>query len=166
MYINLQDFLNDWQTESQLTISLFSKIEDSKKSIKINDHLRSLGRLAWHITQTMTEMLTRSGIFEKDVLEGQPVPKTMEEITEVYSRYSTELSIMLEQKWAGSDLNEEINMYGEMWEKRKILAVVIKHQIHHRGQMTAIMRMLEMQVPGLYGPAREEWAQFGMEAQE
>jgi uncharacterized damage-inducible protein DinB len=31
-------------------------------------------------------------------------------------------------------------MYGEMWAKGKILAVLIGHQAHHRAQMTVLMR--------------------------
>ncbi|MNF01709.1 DinB family protein [compost metagenome] len=53
-------------------------------------------------------------------------------------------------------------MYGELWEKGKILRVLISHQSHHRGQMTVIMRILGLPVPGLYGPSKEEWAEFGM----
>jgi uncharacterized damage-inducible protein DinB len=42
--------------------------------------------------------------------------------------------------------------------------MMIKHIVHHRGQMTVLMRQAGVQVPGIYGPAREEWSQMGMEA--
>lgn len=166
MYCNLQDFLKDWQTESQLTLNVFSKIEDQKKSKKINDNLRSLERLAWHITQTLTEMLFRAGLFESDNLEKVPVPESIKQNMKIYSSYSLELTGLVKDKWENTDLSDKIEMYGEMWEKRHILSVLVKHQIHHRGQLTAIMRMLEMEVLGTYGPAKEEWTKFGMEPQE
>ena len=43
------------------------------------------------------------------------------------------------------------------------LAVLVRHQAHHRGQMTVLMRQAGLKVPGVYGPAREEWAEFGMQ---
>lgn len=42
--------------------------------------------------------------------------------------------------------------------------VLIQHQNHHRGQMTVLMRQAGLPVPGIYGPAKEEWTTFGLEA--
>jgi uncharacterized damage-inducible protein DinB len=39
-----------------------------------------------------------------------------------------------------------------------ILQSLIRHQIHHRGQMTILMREAHVVVPGVYGPSREESA--------
>jgi len=166
MYSNLPDFFNDWQEESQLTLSVFTKIDEAAKSVKIKDNLRSLDRLAWHITQTLTEMPFRAGILESDVLENEPVPESIKKISEIYQYQSNILAETLKANWQDTDLTEIIEVYGEKWEKRKILSMLIKHQIHHRGQMTAMMRMLEMQVPGTYGPSKEEWTQYGMSPQE
>ena len=44
------------------------------------------------------------------------------------------------------------------------LMTLINHQNHHRGQMTVLMRQAGLTVPGVYGPAKEEWAAAGMEA--
>ncbi|MEA3297729.1 MAG: DinB family protein, partial [candidate division Zixibacteria bacterium] len=43
---------------------------------------------------------------------------------------------------------------------------LIQHQIHHRGQMTVLMRQAGIKVPSLYGPAKEDWAQMGLEPPE
>ena len=37
------------------------------------------------------------------------------------------------------------------------LMTLINHQNHHRGQMTVLMRQAGLTVPGVYGPAKEEW---------
>ena len=49
-------------------------------------------------------------------------------------------------------------MYGEKWRERKTLGVLVTHQIHHRAQLTVVMRLAGLKVPGVYGPAKEEWA--------
>jgi uncharacterized damage-inducible protein DinB len=59
---------------------------------------------------------------------------------------------------------QEDDMYGEMWKRGFTLYNLITHQIHHRGQMTVLMRQSGLKVPGFYGPSFEEWAQYGMEA--
>ena len=59
----------------------------------------------------------------------------------------------------------EDDMYGEMWKKGKTLGVLVTHQIHHRGQLTVVMRLAGLKVPGVYGPAKEEWANYGMKPQ-
>jgi uncharacterized damage-inducible protein DinB len=53
-------------------------------------------------------------------------------------------------------------MYGEKWTRGFTLTSLILHQVHHRGQMTVLMRQAGLEIPGLYGPARQEWAAFGM----
>ena len=47
------------------------------------------------------------------------------------------------------------------WTKGQALSVLLVHQIHHRGQMTVLMRQAGLKVPGIYGPALEEWERYG-----
>jgi len=37
------------------------------------------------------------------------------------------------------------------------------HELHHRGQLTVLMRQAGLVVPGIFGPAQEEWTRYGME---
>ncbi len=166
MYRSIEDFITDWQPEAEFTLKIFSSIPDDKKSEKVHENIRTLDRLAWHITQTLTEMPFRAGIIEQDYLDKKPIPNSIADISEVYKKYNEELTRLLIEKWSNLDLSEKIEVYGQKWERKKILSVLIKHQSHHRAQMTIIMRFLNIQVPGVYGPAKEEWTNFGMEAQE
>ncbi len=53
---------------------------------------------------------------------------------------------------------------GHWTAKLKDIALQLNyHSIHHRAQMIVVMRMLGLSVPGIYGPAREEWAAYGMQ---
>ena len=38
-------------------------------------------------------------------------------------------------------------MYGEMWKRGTTLGVIISHQIHHRAQLTVVMRLNGLKVP-------------------
>lgn len=163
MYTDRKVFVEEWKMETELTLKIFSAVPDNKMEEKVNENVRSLGFMAWHITQTLTEMCNKAGIFSEDKLEGYQVPSTMKDISEIYKKYSDIIVAEIENNWTDESLSEQVNMYGEMWEKRQVLNVLIKHQIHHRAQMTVVMRLLDVKVPGIYGPSKEEWAQFGME---
>ena len=69
-------------------------------------------------------------------------------------------------EWTDASLEQEVDMYGERWQNGFTVFALIAHQTHHRGQMTVLMRQAGLRVPGVYGPAREEWAAMGMAAME
>lgn len=166
MYRSIEDFLTNRKEEELKTVKIFSLITPETKSVKIHENVRSLERLAWHITQTLTEMGKHAGLFETDLLHELPVPGSFAEIIEHYTNYNTLLMRAVRLKWTDSSLSDPVNMYGEEWKKGKILSVIIAHEGHHRSQMTVIMRMLGLPVPGLYGPSKEEWSDMGMPAMD
>jgi len=166
MYRNTDDFLTDWQLEADNTARVFENITEDTKAIKINPNIRTLERLAWHITQTITEMGTKAGLFDEDVLEHLAAPANFKEIVAAHQKYNVLLAEAVSTRWTNNTLNEEVNMYGQIWTKGTILDVLVKHEAHHRSQMTVIMRMVGLPVPGLYGPSQEDWATMGMPAME
>lgn len=163
MYRNITDFLTDWKYETEGTLKVFSMITEETRQLKINEHVRSLERLGWHLTQSIAEMGHKAGLFPVDLLENNPIPDSISELLNTYQEYCELLSTAVSSKWTDSSLQDKVDMYGEEWEKSKILQVLILHQTHHRGQMTVIMRVLELPVPGIYGPSKEEWASMGMQ---
>jgi uncharacterized damage-inducible protein DinB len=68
--------------------------------------------------------------------------------------------------WNDGTLEVEDDMYGEKWKRGLTLAILVNHESHHRGQMTVLMRQAGLKVPGVVGPAKEEWAQYNMPAPE
>ncbi|MFD1255780.1 DinB family protein [Mucilaginibacter terrae] len=166
MYSSITEFLNDWQQEGTNSALVFNNVTDDTKTIKIHPNIRSLERLAWHITQTITEMGTKAGLFDEDALEHAPTPTTFAEIAAVHQKYNAQLALAVSSRWMDSNLAENVNMYGQEWTKGHILKVLVGHEAHHRSQMTVIMRFVGLPVPGLYGPAQEDWAAMGMPAME
>ena len=63
-------------------------------------------------------------------------------------------------------LDTVVDMYGEKWSYAVILTVIVRHEIHHRAQMTVLMRQAGLKVPGIYGPSKEEWVNYNMPAQD
>ena len=166
MYHTIKEFLDDWKYESESTLKVFSNLTDESLSQKITPKGRSLGRLAWHITATIGEMLNRTGLKFEELKDDYSFPHHATDFIEKYKSASKSLEEQLSNDWTDGSLSEQINMYGEMWTKEAVLTSLIKHQIHHRAQMTVVMRAAGLKVPGIYGPAYEEWQQFNMKPME
>jgi uncharacterized damage-inducible protein DinB len=165
MYRTIQDFLEDWSSESAATLRVFERLTDQSLSARVEGG-RTLGRIAWHLTATLQEMLERTGLDIDSSLQDEHTPSGAVEIVESYRRGAARVAEQVASRWKDEDLTEEVEMYGERWAKGKVLQVLIVHQAHHRGQMTVLMRQAGLVVPGVAGPAREEWAAWGMPAME
>lgn len=162
---HISDFVEIWNYESEATLKVFNNLTDDSLSQKVTDQGRSLGFLAWHITQSIGEMMSKTGMEFPGFEENAPAPKSANEIVKLYEKYSL-LMLNQVQTWNDNMLTDQLDMYGQKWLRADVLSSLAAHQNHHRGQMTVLMRQAGLKVPGVYGPAKEEWAQFGMPAME
>jgi len=168
MYYKISDFIEDWKYESESTIKMLSNLNDESLTAKFNNEIRTAGRLAWHIAGAISELGHRMGLTFKEIDQDSPFPPSAKEIVDEYKRASYGLIKEITEKWNDEALLIEDKMtgQGDMWSRGKTLGVLITHQIHHRAQLTVVMRLAGLKVPGVYGPAKEEWAAYGMEPQE
>jgi len=164
MFTSLATFLFAWEKESDSTQKIFDCLTDNSLNQAVTADDRTLGRIAWHIVTTIPEMLSRTGLVIHSIQEDAPVPSTAKTIADSYKEVNNALVTEIKNQWNDQTLLEEREMYGESWTIGTTLNVLISHQIHHRGQMTVLMRQAGLKVPGVMGPSREEWSQYGMEA--
>jgi uncharacterized damage-inducible protein DinB len=111
-------------------------------------------------------MMIRTGLSLSGPPPDAPLPTTAQEISRAYDRAATSLLEQIKARWTDATLEQEDDMYGEKWKRGATLVGLILHQTHHRGQMTVLMRQAGLEIPGIYGPARQEWAALGMEPPE
>jgi uncharacterized damage-inducible protein DinB len=163
MYHTVEEFLNHWAYESSETQKLLEGLTDTSLPQPMYPGGRTLGRLAWHIAQTVPEMMNQTGLAVVGVDEHAPTPPTAAAIAQGYAAAAASLASEVQSKWTDATLVTTDPMYGFTWTKAETMTALISHQIHHRGQLTVLMRQAGLRVPGIYGPAQEEWAEFGME---
>ncbi len=163
MYRKIEDFINDWEYESEETLKIFRQLTDEALDRTFHDGHRTLGRLAWHITYTLAEMMHTAGLpIEK--IATEPETFKAESLVNFYAKEADEIKKIVQRQWSDEELAETVPMYGEEWSKGLVLSILIRHQAHHRGQMTILMRQAGLKVPGVYGPSKEEWEAMGMPA--
>lgn len=163
MYTSTSQFLKDWNYESDSTIKLIDNLSDESLKQKVTPEGRSLGFLAWHLAQTIPEMMGKTGLKIEGPEENAPMPESVNDIKSAFEKASNSFAEQLKKSWTDKDLSTEDEMYGEKWKKGMTLLYLMLHQAHHRGQMTVLMRQAGLKVPGIYGPSKEEWAAYGME---
>jgi uncharacterized damage-inducible protein DinB len=163
MIRTLDEFLSEWGHEVNSTQKVLDVLTDESLDQQINDEYRTLGSLAWHIVTSLHEMLSRTGLVFDGAAHDSAVPLTAKEIADGYRTSSENMIMAMKEQWNDESLKEIDDMYGEKWPKWLTLTIVNKHQIHHRGQLTVLMRLAGLRVPGVYGPSREEWAEMSAE---
>ncbi len=166
MYQTIDSFLDDWKGETATTLRVLRVLTDESLRQKVTPEGRSLGFIAWHLVLTIAEMGGKAGLPVSGPAEDAPQPGTAAGIVAAYEAAARSLAELLRARWNDRMLGEEVPLYGRPWRRVSILASIVHHQIHHRGQMTVLMRQAGLPVPGIYGPAREEWAKMGMNPQE
>jgi uncharacterized damage-inducible protein DinB len=161
MITSIHEFREIWREESNFTRRAIAALSDASLAQPVCDDHRTLGRISWHVIASIPDTMCRTGLsVQGPELDSTPSSKASEHVT-AYELASASLVRAIDG-WTDADLDTEDDMFGERWTRRFTLQVLINHQIHHRGQMTVLMRQAGLRVPGIYGPAKEDWAQWNM----
>jgi uncharacterized damage-inducible protein DinB len=168
MFRRLDDFGKAWNEETSHTLAVLEAIPDPALGTAIAPGHRDLRRLAWHLVESLIAMPTQMGLAipgAERVKGGfiEEPPPTMKLVMAAYLAASEGFLKGL-AGWSDSDLEREDELYGEIWRRGYTLHVLMLHQAHHRGQMTVLMRQAGLPVPSFYGPVKEGWAAYGVEA--
>lgn len=164
MFRNIEDFAKAWDYEAEMTGKALLNLTDESLDRKVYDDGRTLGFLGWHLAVTLNEMLALVGLTIEAPTPEAECPTSAAEIARVYGIGARSVRDEVAKNWNADTLLIEDEMYGETWSRGMTLFYLICHQTHHRGQMTVLMRQAGLRVPGIYGPAKEEWAAFGAPA--
>jgi uncharacterized damage-inducible protein DinB len=164
----LKDILvPEFDMEMDNTRRALERVPDGKFAWKPHDKSGSLGWLAGHVANiphwavmTMTqESLDLAPVGAPR--PSLPTPATQKEVLDVFDKNRADARAALA---AGNDASFAkpwaLLMAGKQLFSEPRSAVlrrmVFNHIIHHRGQLTVYLRLLDVPVPGLYGPSADE----------
>lgn len=157
MYHTIEEFAQEWKHEANSTQKILNALTDQSLQQVVAPGHRTLGQIAWHIVTTLHEMLSRTGLEFEAATDESEVPASAQLIAQSYQQASENLLAAIQEQWTDESLTLKSDMYGEQWLNGVTLSITNYHQIHHRGQMTILMRQAGLKVPGMYGPSQEEW---------
>ncbi|MUT65638.1 DinB family protein [Paenibacillus sp. NEAU-GSW1] len=161
MYQTINSFIEDYSRELTTTAKVLEALTDASLAQEVAPGFRTLGFLAWHVALS-AGMLRETGL----KFQGPPSerPDSAPAIVQAYRSTAQSVMDAVKAELTDEKMQESVTALGRPWTYGSLLAMYVKHEIHHRGQLTILMRQAGLAVPGVYGPSKEEWAQMGMNA--
>jgi uncharacterized damage-inducible protein DinB len=157
----LERFVASWDREAANTTKVLATLPTAQYDFRPDAGGRSLGELAWHLAEG--DAYISYGVERGEFTRGAKPPnierpRTVEALAPGFERIHREAVARLRTLTPG-DLDRTIQFFTRPTMIRDILwDAIVAHAIHHRGQLTLMCRLAGGQVPGLYGPNREETA--------
>jgi uncharacterized damage-inducible protein DinB len=158
--------------EAQTTRKHLERLPDEKFNWQPHKKSFTAGGLASHITECMSwaEPIFNEDNFDFDPATYKPYKATSKEellsafdenVAKAKRALAASNAAALEQSWA-------LKIMGRVqFEKPKASVFrdfILSHIIHHRGQFSVYLRLLEVPVPGSYGPSADEMPPFSQGA--
>ena len=157
----LDMFLGTWEYEAKNTERLLNALPTTQYDFRPDPKGRSLGELAWHLAE-VDAFISRgvaTGTFNfEEKIPGLERPRVIAELAPGYKRiHATAVATIKGLK--PDHLDKTTSFMGRPMRNGDILSgVLLRHSIHHRGQLVLLTRLAGGVPPGMYGPTREEMA--------
>lgn len=158
----IEAFLKEIEEESQTTRKMLSRVPDDKFDWKPHAKSMNIRRLATHIAELPTWVTLA---LTTDELDFATSPYTLPEInttaglldffekslTNGKSRLVNENEDKLDEPWV---LREGDVIYSTR-SKAEVIRMAYCQVVHHRAQLGVYLRLLDVPIPGSYGPSAD-----------
>ncbi|RNI21845.1 DinB family protein [Rufibacter latericius] len=160
-----QKLLRQFEQEAANTRKMLERVPEEHFDWKPHPKSMSLKRLAAHVAEL-------PGLFIASVLKTDELDLSPETYTPFTGTTHQELMAHFEENYqkAVKALNDtNVVEIGKTWTLRSsghviasmpkqvvIRNLAMNHLIHHRGQLSVYLRLLDVPVPGMYGPTADE----------
>ena len=154
---------NEFQEEMDKTRKILNSIPEASLGWKPHERSSALGRLAMHIANNpvwMGVILTTEEYDFSNRLTPPPAPDSKEIILAHFEKRAAEGAKGLEES---SDETLGVTwtcrqgevVYFSIPREAALRSFSLSHMIHHRGQLSVYLRLLEVPVHGMYGPSAD-----------
>jgi len=155
----VETFFAVWEREAQKTVEMLNMLPAGQYDFRPDASGRSLGELAWHLAEldAYVSFGVASGTFTADAKPPNiKRPMTIEALAPGYERIHKEARERL-ASLSVADLEKKMQFFGSAQTVSGLLwDVMLLHLIHHRGQLSLLVRLAGGVVPPMFGPTREQ----------
>jgi uncharacterized damage-inducible protein DinB len=154
--------LQEFENEAGTTRRVLERVPSDKLAWKPHPKSMSLGALALHVAASPGVII---GWCSEDVttITGDPTPQptSTAEILAAHDASVKKVKEMLpkigdqgmQQMWSAKAGGQTLMTMPKAAVARSI---VMNHWVHHRGQLSVYLRLLDVPVPSIYGPSADE----------
>lgn len=162
---NKQLAAGDFATELALTRRLLERVPEEHFGWKPHPRSWSLGELAMHIATIpmWTGAILRQDAFDLATLprDRNRAPESAQALLDTFDRNAEAARGVFDALDADGltgawTLRRGDHVLNETTRGAALRQMGLSHLIHHRGQLTVYLRLLDVPVPGLYGPSADE----------
>lgn len=157
--------LRQFEQEAANTRKILERVPEEHFDWKPHAKSMSLRELAAHVAELPGLFITQALLTDEvDISKGRPAPFSGSTHQELMRLFEDTL-----QKAVKTLNDTNVVEIGKTWTMRHgdnvivslprqiiIRSLAMNHIIHHRGQLTVYLRLLEVPVPGMYGPSADE----------
>lgn len=151
------------ERETENTLRILKALPNDQFGYKPHEKSMSLGELANHIVELHG---WASFVFTKDVMDFHTdyIPSTLSTVDELVNaleeiktkNLEVVNSLKDEEYFKTWTLKAGDHIISEVPKAGAYRFIVTNHLIHHRGQLTVYLRLLDIPLPGIYGPTADE----------
>ncbi|MFT3935656.1 MAG: DinB family protein [Chitinophagaceae bacterium] len=150
--------------EANNTRKILAKVPDDKLLWKPHEKSMSIGRLATHIAEIPIWINRTMAAPEFDFATATFKPNVCADNADLLRIFDEHLAnaVAVLQNAGDDALNEMFKVRrGEqvmfaLPKKVMMRNFTFNHVVHHRGQLSVYLRLLDIPVPGMYGPSADE----------
>jgi uncharacterized damage-inducible protein DinB len=159
-----QAFIAELKHEAASTKRILEKVPEGKFDWKPHEKSMTLGRLTSHVAELPGFLNSILTMDDFDFTKGDYKPShanTPEELMNVFQQKLDEVVQTLEntsdeKMHANFTLRSGDHVIATIPRKVAVRSMALNHIIHHRGQIAVYLRLLDIPVPGMYGPSADE----------
>jgi uncharacterized damage-inducible protein DinB len=157
--------LPEFDHEMTTTRKLLERVPDDRRDWKPHVRSFSLGQLAQHVATIPSWGLVTLTQSEFDVGDGAPPEalRARSELLDAFDKHVADTRAALAGKtdaelMAPWSLKRNGQVIFSMPKAAVWRSFVLNHLVHHRGQLSVYLRLLDVPVPPIYGPSADEAA--------
>lgn len=159
----VEALLSEFDHEISTTRKLLERVPDDRLTWQPHPKSMSLGALATHLSNIpwWGEMTLARSEFDTAGIGPRPEGASRAQILETFDRNASKTRALLSgtsdaelmAPWA---LKRDDQTIFSMPKAAVWRSFVLSHLVHHRGQMSVYLRLLDVPVPSIYGPSADE----------
>ena len=162
-----QSLVPEWDMEMATTRRVIERVPELKYSWKPHEKSMTAGRLASHICEMgmWANMTMTTEVFDFNPGGKQAYPAfnaaTQAELLAEFDKHAAGGRAALaaasnEEYMKTWTLQSNGNVIFTMPKIAVVRSFVFNHIVHHRGQLSVFLRLLDIPVPSIYGPSADE----------
>jgi uncharacterized damage-inducible protein DinB len=157
-----EPMIAELQHEAATTRKMLERVPQESLSWQPHEKSMTLGRLASHIAMLPGIFIAKLSQDEVDRSEIKPLPN--DSVTAILEAFDRNIASSLELLKTESEerllglwrYRDGEKVVFEMPRVAVFRLIALNHLIHHRGQLSVYLRLLNVPLPSVYGPTADE----------